>query len=412
MHASDAGGPRTAGAAADSERQAMSMDRRDFMKHCAGAAAFGAAALYGWPARAAEQPVELDESFVYHCPDLVEITEPTPIVMPDGSCRCAWTRKPYMQLNFEDAQFASPTKMRKALKKWDMYHFYTPTHAFHFLMSWIPYAAFFTLLVHDRRTGVNCENAHFIPPKPMNEMMRDSTAGRSVYESDIVNAVFEVQGERRRITVDFTGFNKDDKSDLGADFDLYLPADHDSIAGAHVAAPGRPYYGHKINCMTASGRLTANNETIELNPEDSFAALDFGRGYYPRKLFWYWATASGRHDDGKLLGFNLGYGNRPDNSTENALFYDGVITKVGPVECTASPDDRAMEPWTVHDAAGLVDLVYTPTDVRPLNVTIGNSYNRGRTCLGNFSGNMTTAAGKSISVKDLFGVFEWVNSKW
>lgn len=385
------------------------MDRREFIRLCGEAVFAGAAAALGWNERALAMPVTLDDTYLSYCKAYDELTEKGPIVLPDGNCRCGWMRHPMLDLNFEDARFSTKTKMRLAMKKWDMYHMYTPTHAIHLLIAWTAYASFFTAFVYDRRADKVYEESSFLSASPEIPLMRDSTGGKTEYVSGDVRASFEVEGETRRLRVRFPGFAK---GNLSADIDLFYPAAFDSIASSQLTAPMRCYFGHKINAMTATGRMELNGETFEMNPETCFGALDFGRGYYPPKLFWYWATASGRHTDGKLIGFNLGYGNRKYNTAENALFYDGKLTKVGETECVEAPDDDPMRAWSVRDAEGLVDLKFAPVNVRRVEVNMGQRYSRGRPCVGIFSGTMRPADGKTIEVENLFGQFEWIDSKW
>lgn len=404
----------------------MEMNRRDFIRYCAGAAAFGATSATGFLERAFADPPVLDGSYKYYCPELTEITTPGPVILPDGTCKCGWTRRPIMRLNFEDAKFSTRQKMNKAMKKWDMYHIYTPEHSMQFLVSWIPYAAFFNANIYIRKTGALYEDTRFLPAKPEIQMMRDSSGGRTVFETDKVKAVFEVDGEHHKISVDFDGFAMTDKTkaDLNInggdtartrykfDADLLYPKDHDSIASVNPADARRCHYGNKINCMTIDGSVTFDGVTTRMNRESSFGALDFGRGHYPEKMFWYWATASGRADDGKLLGFNLGYYNNPAAASENAIFYDGKITKINAVTCDTPPDTNLMSPWKVRDKDGLVDLTYKPLKVRSIDTKLGSMYSVGRPSLGLYSGKVVTSSGKVIVIKDLFGLYEWVNSNW
>lgn len=407
----------------------MKINRRDFVKFCAGTA-IGASGLCAFLEKAfADVPV-LDDSYPYYCPSLIEITEPGPIILPDGSCRCGWTRRPILDLNFEDAKFSSSKKtMSQAMKKWDMYHLYTPDFAMQFLIAWIPYAAFFNANLYDRKTNKFYEDTRFISSTPKIPMMQDSRGGMSAFETDKLKTVFKVDGEHHKLSMRFESFSMIDKEvadvNIGGsagddaqrttyeiEADLLYPDNHDSIAGVHMTNPQRCHYGHKINCMTAEGRVSFGGKTYEMNRETSFGALDFGRGYYPRKMFWYWATASGRMPNGKLVGFNLGFGNSPDNITENALFYDGRITKVNAADCVAPSDDNLMSPWTVKDRDGLVDLTFRPQKVRHTDVTIGSGYSHGRPAIGTYSGSLKTASGETLNVKDLFGIYEWVDSKW
>lgn len=406
----------------------MSMNRRDFVRLCAGAAV-GAAGLSGFAGMAFADPPLLDESYDYYCPKLEEITEPGPVILPDGSCRCGWTRRPILRLNFEDAKFASSKKiMRQAMKKWDMYHLYTPEYAMQFLVAWIPYSAFFNANIYDRKSNRFYEDTRFLPASPEIEMMPDSSRGRTLFDAGAARAEFEVNGEHHKIKVHFEGFSTadKDKADLklggseadrsrtlfDVDLDLLYPDNHDSIAGVHMTNPRRCHYGHKINCMTAEGRVTFGDKTSALSRQDSFGALDFGRGYYPRKMFWYWATASGRMPDGRLIGFNLGYGNTPKNQAESAVFHDGKITKIGVVNCHAPSDSDLTQPWSVKDEEGRVDLTFTPQKPRRVDTKLGSGYSIGRPAFGVYSGKIVTAAGETLALKDLFGLYEWVDSKW
>jgi hypothetical protein len=386
------------------------LSRRKFFRlGGATALACGASGLRASKLRAEEyKPPELDSSYIYYCPELIEIKEPGPLIRDDGTARCSWSRRPYLDLNFEDADFF-PIRyfQRYRMKKWDMYHMITPDHYLSFLVAWIGYGAFASAYVYDRKANSGMDDMHIRLPRPEFEMMRDSTAGRTEYDSSKVYMLFEVDGERTKIKVHFPGF-----AGVGmlADIDLHLPEDHESICATHLTHPRRMHYGRKINCMTAKGKISLGRKTFILNPENSFGMLDFGRGYYPAKLFWYWAVSSGRHD-GKPLGFNLGHGNSPEGTAENAIFYDGKIHKIGVTRCQCDPDDL-YKPWQVWTPDGRLDLTMIPRNVRYNELKIGSLYSIGRPALGLYSGKITLDSGKVIKIKDLFGLFEWVDQKW
>jgi len=369
----------------------------------------GAGGFLAGEARARQRPLELDSSYIYCCPELIEVTEPGPLVLADGTSQCSWSRRPYLELNLEDADFW-PVRyfQRFRLKKWDMYHMTTPDHYISLLVAWIGYGAFCSAYVYDRRKREGMDDMHIRPPRPELNMMRDSTFGLTEYKSAKVKATFDVKGERRKIKLSFPKF-----ADIGlrADIELFLPSDHESICGAHLTNPRRMHYGHKINCMTAQGEMRLGNETFYLDPKDSFGALDFGRGFYPPKLFWYWATASGRDARGKLIGWNLGHGNSPLETAENAVFYDGRLHKIGVTRCRP-PEDDFMKPWRVWTDDKSLDLKFIPENVRINQLDLGYLYTTGRPALGAFSGHLTLDSGEVIEVSDLFGLYEWVDQRW
>ncbi len=389
------------------------LSRRAFMK---GAGATALASALGSPRRLAGadavdafSPPTLDASYRFDRSELVEITRPGPIILPDGTAQRSWSRRAYLDLNFEDAAFwRNRALQRLRMKKWDMYHTVTPMHYVNFLMAWVGYAGFCTAFVYDRRSRALVEDARFCPPEPPLEMMRNSTDGRSLFRDRVVRMSFEAKGERRRLRVDWPTFAG---RGLSGTIDLHEPADHESICATHPIGRRRAYYSHKINCMPAKGGLRLGDETVMLTPADAFGMLDFGRGHYPDRTFWYWATASGLDAAGKRVGFNLGHGNDPADPAENAVFYDGKTHKIGPVRCHVPPGDR-MKPWRVDAEDGRVKLTFVPEKVRTVNVDFGPMYSKGQPAFGRYSGQVTLDSGRAVRLNDLFGLFEWFDQKW
>lgn len=389
--------------------------RRAFLT-LSGTAAVGLAVdrrLISFAAEPADQDVLVppvpDPAYECTHADLIEITRPGPIVQPDGTTPCAWSRRPYLDLNFEDANFLPIRSVQRLrMKKWDMYHIVTPEHQINFLVAWVGYTAFFAAHIYTRKTREFVEGFHLRAADPETPMMRNSTAGRTEFACKIVTASFEVDGEYRRIRVDWPNFAK---TGLAVKIDLHQPAGHESICASHAVNPKRSYYSHKINCMTAAGEVRLGTETIRLRPEDCFGMLDFGRGYYPDRTFWYWSTASGRDEDGKLVGWNLGHGNDPKNAAENAVFHDGRLHKIGPVRCTVPKRDE-MRPWRVMSEDNRVDLTLTPEKVRVTDTRIGPLHTIGRPAFGLYNGYVTLDSGKTVKIRNLFGQYEWFDQSW
>jgi hypothetical protein len=339
----------------------------------------------------------------------VEITAPGPLVRPDGTALCSWSRRPYLDLNFEDARFlAVPSWQRFRMKKWDMYHLITPRHYLSFLVAWIGYGAFCSAYVYDRETKQGLDDMRLRPADPAFPMMRNSTAGVTEYPGKRAAMRFEVAGEERYLRVDWPGFAG---QGLWAEITLHLPADHDSICATHLTHPRRMHYDHKINCMTAQGEIKLQNDIYRLEPQTAFGMLDFGRGFFPTKQFWFWAVSSGRLPDGSLLGWNLGHGNSPLQTNENAIFYRGRLTKTGVVKCEV-PQSDIMDPWRVWSDDPSLDLTFIPQSVRDVNLNLGALYSRGQPALGTFSGHLTTNEGEIITIRDMFGLYEWMDQKW
>ena len=394
-------------------REGRGCSRRAFIRRSVSATA---GLVGGWPhlLTATEGPdtaviPTLDESYAFHCPELVEITEPGRVVLPDGTSLCSWSRMPYLDLNFEDASFFPiRAAQRLQMKKWEMYHVVTPTHYVIFLVAWIGYASFCTAHVYTRATRTYVEDIHIRGAYPETPMMRTSAAGRTAFASKRARMTFDVEGPQRRLRVDWPGFAD---VDLTASVDLHLPTDHETICATHPVHAKRAFYSRKINCMTASGELRLGGETVRFRPQDCFGMLDYGRGYYPHKTFWYWATASGRDDDGELVGFNLGHGNHRRAVGENAVFHAGRTHKIGLVRCDVPKGDYS-QPWRVRADDGRVDLALTVEKVRRTELDLGWIHTIGRPVYGRYNGHVTLDSGKVVKIKDLFGLYEWFDQQW
>jgi hypothetical protein len=83
-------------------------------------------------------------------------------------------------------------------------------------------------------------------------------------------------------------------------------------------------------------RLPARGE-VQGGPIEGYACLDYGRGVWPARAEWRWASASGQLGGGESIGFNLG---AIWTDRENALFVDDRVEKLGPVRFTLDDDTR------------------------------------------------------------------------
>jgi hypothetical protein len=80
--------------------------------------------------------------------------------------------------------------------------------------------------------------------------------------------------------------------------------------------------------------------------------MDWGRGVWDYGSFWVWASASGYLEDGRAVGLNLGHGfGDTSAATENALFIDGRLHKLGHISFNYNPDDY-MCPWRMVATQG------------------------------------------------------------
>jgi hypothetical protein len=136
--------------------------------------------------------------------------------------------------------------------------------------------------------------------------------------------------------------------------------------------------------IRALGRHYGVGESYE-----SFACLDFGRGVWPRDTTWNWGTGALRTKDGTRLGLQLG-GKWTDGTgaTENGVFVDGVLDKIG-TELAWHYDRRDFaRPWRVD--GGEAALTFTPFLERTAKLDLSVIRTELHLCFGRWSGRVGT----------------------
>ena len=175
------------------------------------------------------------------------------------------------------------------------------------------------------------------------------------------------------------------------------------------------YYNQKINCMRADGWIELGGQRFELTPDRFFAVLDWGRGVWTYHNTWYWGSASGELD-GVPFGWNIGYGfGNTAAATENALFYDGKLHKLGQVvfeipEKDGKPDYLAPWKFTSDDNRFYMDFL--PVLDRSACMNVGILKSDQHQVFGHFTGRITLDDGTVLPVRDFFGFAEKVENRW
>ena len=180
--------------------------------------------------------------------------------------------------------------------------------------------------------------------------------------------------------------------------------------------PGHFYYNQKINCMRAEGWITLGKRRIELTPDRFFGVLDWGRGVWTYHNTWYWGSASGELD-GVPFGWNIGYGfGNTAAASENVLFYDGRIHKLGTVEFHIPKDEKGrnayLNVWNFSSDDNRFYMDFTPVLDRSALTSAIIIKSDQHQVFGRFTGRVTLDDGTVLPVRDFFGFAEKVENKW
>ena len=144
--------------------------------------------------------------------------------------------------------------------------------------------------------------------------------------------------------------------------------------------------------------------------------LDWGRGVWTYHNTWYWGSASGELD-GVPFGWNIGYGfGNTSAATENVLFYDGKIHKLGEVKFEIPMDEDGfedfMKPWVFTSDDNRFYMNFTPVLDRSAFMSAGVVLSDQHQVFGHFTGRITLDDGTVLPVRDFFGFAEKVENKW
>jgi hypothetical protein len=174
-------------------------------------------------------------------------------------------------------------------------------------------------------------------------------------------------------------------------------------------------YTSKQQARPAEGRLVIGDATSSFGGPagEAWGVLDVGRGRWPYRTRWNWGGGAGRVDGGRTLGLQLG-GKWTEGTgfTENGVFFDGRLHKLGE-ELEWSYDwDAPMRPWRVRSPDGRLDLMLEPVydkHERTELLVLGTEVHQ---VFGSWSGSFCPEGNASLSFEGIQGFAEESRSRW
>ncbi|MFR9780221.1 DUF2804 domain-containing protein [Micromonospora sp. MS34] len=321
-----------------------------------------------------------------------EITEPVDLCLPDGRLNPAavgWSRRPLHRANLRGWG---------RVKRWEYWGIVTPTHVVGLVASSLDYAGVHSVYVLDRRTRVETDTEVVVP-------FARGTAFPAVSGAGEVRAT----GGRLAIDVDQRpGGSTIRATAPGVEVDLEapLPPGHESLGVVVPWSTRRFQYTVKDVGRPVRGTLRVDGTAYRVSAEESFAVLDHGRGKWPYAISWNWAAGSG---PGRAIQLG-GRWTDGTGSTENGLFLDGRLHKIG-AELTWRYDrtDR-LRPWRI--TGDRVDARFHPFHERVARTNLGVLANETHQCFGHFSGWARADDGERVDLDGLVGWAEEARNRW
>lgn len=324
-----------------------------------------------------------------------EITAPVDLCLPDGHLNpdaVGWSRQPMHRANLRGLGRG---------KRWEYWAVMGPRSVLAVTVSDLDYAGLYAVWFLDPDGQEHSATA--LAPIPRLTMPDRAGAGPVKVTAKDLSISIQPSADGVRLEAS--------TKDLRASASIRRPPGHESMGVVVPWSRSRFQYTVKENTLPAEGTVTLGTRTFDLGP-DAWATWDFGRGKWPYRITWNWASASGR-TDGRTVGLQFG-GEWTDGtgSTENAIMVDGRTHKIS--EDVLWRYDRSdwAAPWTLTTPDTRVELVFRPFHVRSDRTELGLISNDTHQCFGTFTGRVRLADGTSIAIDGLRGWAEEVRNRW
>lgn len=321
-----------------------------------------------------------------------EITAPVDLCLPGGRLdpgAVGWTRRPLHRANLRGWG---------RRKRWEYWGVVTPRHIVGLVASSLDYAGVYGLYVLDRDTGEEITKDVTVPLARGAVFPERSGAGTAA-----------VRGGGLEIRVDQDPGGATIRATApGVEVDLRAasPQGHESLGVVVPWGPNRFQYTVKDVGRPVRGRLRLPSGEYAVGEADSFAVLDHGRGKWPYAVTWNWAAGSG---PGRAIQLG-GRWTDGTGSTENALFLDGRLHKIGD-ELTWFYDRTGWErPWRITGPR--VEVEFHPFHVREARTELGVVGSETHQCFGHFSGRARADDGAWVDLDGLVGWVEEARNRW
>lgn len=301
------------------------------------------------------------------------------------------------------------------IKEWDYYLVYNDHFGVALTVDDNSYMGLVSIsfLDFDSRTERTVSPMRFFP-LGRTDLPEDSREGKTKYQDKRCYFSFHTEKRKRILRASMEDFEN------GRPIRMKIVLDEEPDDSMVIATPFEKerafYYNQKIVGMRAKGVVEYQGRRYYFRKEDSFGLLDWGRGVWTYENTWYWSAMQGLAE-GKVLGFNLGYGfGDTKAASENMLFYDGKAHKLEEVKFHIPGEEEGrgeyLKPWRFTSSDGRLELDFTPVLDRAACTSVGILLSDQHQVFGWFDGYVMLDDGSTIQVNHMLGFAEKVRNKW
>ena len=333
-----------------------------------------------------------------------ELLQPVDLCVSNGDLNAesiGWSRKSIFNCNL------SGRWLRK--KKWNYWCTTNDDCLFSVTISNLDYAGMVFIYFLDLKTKKFIEKT-VVTPFGKGCKMPDNVNETVVFKNASMEISLLNEKEGTHIIAKCKDF---DGLPMEADIRVSKPEDYETL---NVVIPWNKksfQFTSKQEGLPSSGTLCVGDSQYSFKTDSAFSCLDFGRGKWPYNITWNWANASGIVN-GKSFGLNLG-AKWTDNTgmNENAIVYDGKLTKISEDLIFDYDVKNYMAPWKIKSSVtDCVDLEFVPFYERIAKSDMLIIKSEVHQMVGHFSGYIKTQDGEVLKLDHFMGCSEDHYAKW
>jgi len=312
-----------------------------------------------------------------------------------------FARQPIIQSNL------SKNFMRK--KKWNYWCVYGEDLLFSATISHLDYAAVCFVYILNYDTQRFYEKQITIPIGRKVKMPENVLETIKFTDDSLSIQIIHLQYETH-LSVSIQDF---DNEVLHADLHIYHPPEDESLNVVIPKSRDIFQFTAKHHTLPTMGFVKIGDRRYDFNSDYCFAVLDYGRGVWPRQADWNWAMASQRLG-GRRIGLNFG-GKWTDGTgmTENAVFIDGLMTKIHEDVLFTYEPENYMAPWTIKTKfSNTVNLTFTPFYKRTAVTNAKLVRSEVHQLVGYFDGYVRLHNYSVLQIRRMLGSSEEHSAKW
>lgn len=273
-------------------------------------------------------------------------------------------------------------------KRWEYWCVISARGALQVTIADLDYAGLVELSFVDFETK-EVASAPFVLPLGVGLALPDRSGEAWRVRTPLGRVTLEPRGDETRLAVEA----RTARGRLEASVVIATPPSEESLSVVVPWSERTFQLTTKRVALDARGEIEALGRRYAIDAaHEGFACLDFGRGVWPLETTWNWGTGASR-SGGRRTGLQLG-GKWTDGTgaTENGVFVDGRLDKIGATLAWDYARGDFTRPWRVHGDE--VELTFTPSLERVARLDLRVLRTELHLCFGRWSGQ---AAGVTFS---------------